>query len=135
MCAFWTLVGATARLGVSLGWAHDDGFYPVPVPLTLFAAWSFLMLFVFGAFFSPVATTSACDKLLVAVRAETPRISLMAFLTHVRGRLLSCAAMPVATRRDSCVVTCSHTVLQSIPRYPSRHTDVGLHRRHRPTYG
>ncbi len=64
MCAFWTYVGATARLGNALGWSRDDGFYPVPVPLSLMAAWSFLMIFNFGAFFSPAAATSACDELL-----------------------------------------------------------------------
>ena len=71
MCAFWTYVGATARLGNALGWSRDDGFYPVPVPLSLMAAWSFLMIFNFGAFFSPAAATSACDELLAAVRQSS----------------------------------------------------------------
>ena len=72
MCAFWTYVGATARLGNALGWSRDDGFYPVPVPLSLMAAWSFLMIFSFGAFFSSAAATSACDELLAEVRQAPP---------------------------------------------------------------
>ena len=92
MCAFWTYVGATAQLGNALGWTHDDGFYAVPVPLSLIAAWSFLVMFAFGAFFTPATTTSACDELLTAVRAETSVVALGVCLTRVHGRLLSCAA-------------------------------------------
>ena len=110
MCAFWTYVGAVARLGNALGWSGDDGFYPVPVPVSLTMAWSFLMIFNFGAFFSPAAATSACDELLAEVRQAPPPLPSVSVargvsLTGVRGRLLSCApylrsAVPLATRRE-----------------------------------
>ena len=122
MCAFWTYVGATARLGNALGWSRDDGFYPVPVPLSLMAAWSFLMIFSFGAFFSPAAATSACDELLAAVRQSPPPPPFLlaeVFLTGVPRRLLSCApylrsAVPLATRRESCAATRSQNSSSNI---------------------
>lgn len=89
MCAFWTYVGAVARLGNALGWSGDDGFYPVPVPVSLTMAWSFLMIFNFGAFFSPAAATSACDELLAEVRQAPPpplRFCCPGCFSHGRAR-------------------------------------------------